>query len=180
MDLAKWYISLEKLTFPLVGSLHRDQASKEVYVGPLTTKFAQLRDPPYFLGPFKTAKEMYTAHFDLEMQQILSGDRGARSEAVKRYLIALEMKSLVEACKELEEGPWYIKHGDDGGEQQLYTPDGGLTGIVDWDWSARTQFSHPQLMIGHIPPVKPTLSQVQLCSTHLPRSKNYRRSRRFL
>lgn len=50
------------------------------------------------------------------------------------YLIALEMKTLVEGCAEMDIGPWYIKHADDRGDLILFDEKGQITGVIDWDW----------------------------------------------
>jgi hypothetical protein len=132
--VARWYIKLSALHFDSVGSLYINEAETAITIGPVTSLLVSRRQPPYFHGPFATAKEMYVDQFDTIMRNILNGAHSLPKNRVRDYLLAMEMRMLVSACSELDEGPWYLKHGDDSAEQLLFTEEGELTGIVDWDW----------------------------------------------
>ena len=107
----------------------------KVVIGPLLEFQPQKNTPPYFNGPYRTAMEHYADFFDHAMQQNLAGTRSVAERDVDDYLIALEAKSLVLGCEELGEGPWYMKHADDHkGDHFLFTDDGELSGVIDWDW----------------------------------------------
>ena len=134
--VAEWFLDLEKLHFDAVGSFHFDPLEPgKVVIGPLLEFQPQSSTPPYFKGPYRTAMEHYADFFDHAMQQILAGIRSVAERDVDNYLIALEAKSLVLGCEELREGPWYMKHADDHvGDHFLFTDDGELSGVIDWDW----------------------------------------------
>jgi hypothetical protein len=45
----------------------------------------------------------------------------------------LETRSLVSDCKDLEEGPFYICHGEPNGYHVLVDAKGDIEGIIDWE-----------------------------------------------
>jgi hypothetical protein len=133
-NIAKWYISLEKVSFDSVGSLAFDAETGSVVVGPIIDRVNLSNTAPYFLRPYKTAKDRYVTYFSVMMEQIQDGRRSKPGDELEDYLVALELKTLVEGCKELEEGPWYLKHADDRGDLFHFLDDGTISGVLDWDW----------------------------------------------
>jgi hypothetical protein len=132
---AKFQMSLEKITFPSIGSPTFDSDGK-VIIGPIITVFAPLAQTPYYLGPFSNPKERYLAFCDMVMDAVL-GDRWCSPEkSVSTYQAMLEAKRLVQACKELGEdiGPFYIKHGEPKCDHFLLDDQGDITAMLDWEW----------------------------------------------
>jgi hypothetical protein len=143
-NVAKWYLDLEKVQFDKVGSLHFDPLEPDkVVIGPVVEFWPQTGEPPFYKGPYKTAMEHYADFFDTAMEQIAAGTRSLPQHDLDDYLIALEAKSLVMGCKELGEGPWYMKHADDSGDHFLVTEDGTVSGVIDWDWYVERRASGP-------------------------------------
>ncbi|UOH85027.1 hypothetical protein LQV05_001844 [Cryptococcus neoformans] len=62
-NYAKFMIGLEKVRFNQMGSLTLTEDG-DVTVGPFIEKRTTIDTPPYFLGPFLTAKEAYLAIID--------------------------------------------------------------------------------------------------------------------
>jgi hypothetical protein len=134
-NVAKWFLTLERVSFDAVGSLHFDpDVPKKIVVGPVMDTVPQLGRTPFFRGPYKTAKERYVDFFDTALKQIIAGTRALAKHNVDDYLIAMEIRSLVSQCKELEDGPWYMKHGEDKGDHFMLREDGSVSGVIDWDW----------------------------------------------
>lgn len=135
-SIAKWFTELEKVTFPFVGS-PCFQEDGTIIIGPIVSRFVQDNKTPFFHGPFTTARARYIAFFDNAMQQILDGRRTLPEYAVADYLTALEYKTLVLGCQEMDDvGPWYIQHGEDKGDHFLFDEEAQITGVIDWDWYA--------------------------------------------
>lgn len=145
-SLAKWFISLESITFPKFGSLHFEKddtitlpdigtSTDKIVIGLLVRFNVSHITSPYFAGPYSTAKEMYLDLIDNLIQQTLDGKRYPPSREIEGYLTLLEVRTLVEGCKELDEGLGYIKHGDDKGDNWMVDESGALTNIIDWERS---------------------------------------------
>lgn len=132
-SVARWFISLETVTYDLAGSLTLNDDG-QVGVGPSIQIWPAFAEPPYFLGPFPSAKARYTSLLDTTLQQIILGIRYPPSQELFYYLGVLELKTLVENCDELERGPWYIKHGEDKGDHFLVDEERNLCGVIDWEW----------------------------------------------
>jgi hypothetical protein len=145
-SLAKHFLDLEKITFNSFGSLHPTSTTlslptfdnstedPQIVVGPFVRYFPTSPFAPYFSGPFPTAKAMYLTYIDHLLTQTKEGKRYAPAYESESYLILLEARSMVEGCKELEEGLGYIKHGDDKGDHFMVDPSGALTSVIDWEW----------------------------------------------
>lgn len=133
LEIAKFYIQLETVSFDKAGS-PRLNSDGTIDIGPVMTQFVQLAELPFYLGPFPTAKMRYLAFFDTALQQLREGTRAVPQYLLVDYLTALELRSLVEGCAELDEGPWYVKHGEDKGDYFMVDDDGNLTAVLDWDW----------------------------------------------
>lgn len=131
--IASWFIDLEKVTFDRVGSVCRG-ADGSTYVGPTMLNFVTQNEPPYYPGPFDTAKARYLAVVNIMLKQTLDGMRAPRSQALRSYIALLEVRSLIEECEEMEAGPWYIKHGEDKGDHFRHAKDYSVTGVLDWQW----------------------------------------------
>ena len=132
-SIANWFLELEKVTFASIGSpCFNDDGT--IGIGSVISRFVQQEDAPYYHGPFSTARERYIRFFDTAMEQILAGRRTLPQHVLVDYLTALELKTLVSGCKELEHGPWYIKHGEDKGDHFLVDDEGEIKGVIDWDW----------------------------------------------
>jgi hypothetical protein len=135
-SLAAWFISLEALTFPSIGSLYPSETEHlPPVVGPLVSFEYQNPAAPYFLGPFRSNKERWLAMIDLMLEQISQGRRDPY-DPVTEYLAKLELREMVAGCDELDDdtGPFYIKHADDKGDQVLFDENWVTTGIIDWEW----------------------------------------------
>lgn len=171
-SLAKWFCSLSNISFPAFGS-PMPANDGIVIIGPMIRYHAAYPYPPYYLGPYHTAKEMYLGHLDLYIQQVLDGERYQPLLEVNGYLALLEVRSLVAGCDELdgmggrnkhgsdkgdhvmistgEGGAGYLKHGDDKGDHIMVSPKGDVTGLFDWEWYAfyHSPFSIAEA-IGHL------------------------------
>lgn len=130
-NIAKWFLSVEKVTFTHVGSPKMDM-NGAVSIGPIIDPSFAGASPPYFLGPFPTAKSRYIETIDALLQQTLAGRRYPPSEVLSAYLVLLETRSLVEGCTEMDEGPNYIKHGEDKGDHFLFN-NNDLVAAIDWE-----------------------------------------------
>jgi hypothetical protein len=145
-SLAQHFIDLEKLTFPSFGSLHpiatnpshhsidNSTSDSDVTIGPFIRYFPISQAPPYFTGPFKSAKQMYLTYLDIMLEQTRQEKRYAPIHEIEGYLALLDARVLVDECKELDEGLGYIKHGDDKGDHFMVDEEGRLTGVIDWEW----------------------------------------------
>lgn len=134
-NVAKWYLTLEKVHFDTVGSLHFDPVDNNKFIiGPVVEFDPQTGEPPFYKGPYKDAADHYADYFDTAMKQIVAGTRSWPQFDLDHYLISLEARSLVVACEELRVGPWYMKHADDRGDHFLVREDGSVAGVLDWDW----------------------------------------------
>ncbi|OXG74799.1 hypothetical protein C346_07020 [Cryptococcus neoformans D17-1] len=136
-NYAKFMIGLEKVRFNQMGSLTLTEDG-DVTVGPFIEKRTTIDTPPYFLGPFLTAKEAYLAIIDVRLQQTLNKSRYKPSRELLHYLVLLEVRSLVSNCAELDKGPWYIRHNEDDTNCIRVTSGGAITGIIDWKWATLT------------------------------------------
>ncbi|KAK8861371.1 hypothetical protein IAR55_002190 [Kwoniella newhampshirensis] len=96
-NYAAFMIQLEKLSFDKVGSL-RTADDGSFQVGPCLERLPVLQHPPYFLGPFGTAKQRYLAVINARVGQTLQGARHAPSMELLHYLILLDLKSYVSDC----------------------------------------------------------------------------------
>jgi len=158
-DFAAFFIGLEKARFSGVGSLcapATPEGGDNVTsildslppVGPIFhpwTTFASAHP----LGPFKTSAEHYLAKINHCLRLIADGLMNRDFESLGRptwmepeecnpvlaYCVYLEMRHLVSGCKEMhEEGPTYIKHGDDDQcNHLLIADDGSLVAVLDWE-----------------------------------------------
>lgn len=126
-------IGLEKVHFNQMGSLTLIE-NGSVTVGPFIEKRTTIDIPPYFLGPFNTAKEAYLAIIDVRLQQTLNRSRYKPSRELLHYLVLLEVRWLVSTCAELDNGPWYIRHNEEDTNCIRVTNGGAITGIIDWKW----------------------------------------------
>lgn len=139
-NVVKWFLDLEKVQFETVGSLHFDPLQPgKIIIGPVVEFWPRTGESPFYKGPYKTAMEHYADYFDTAMAQIIAGTRSLPELDLDHYLIALQAKSLVMACEDLKEGPWYMKHADDSGDHFLVTEDGSVSGVIDWDWCVALQ-----------------------------------------
>ncbi|WVQ94453.1 hypothetical protein IAU59_001532 [Kwoniella sp. CBS 9459] len=117
---AKWMIRMEKVSFDQAGSLTAD-SNGNIVVGPhIERNRTTTLGAPYYLGPFKTAKERDLTLIDHRMQLIIDKEHNRRSNEIVAYLVLLESRELVGSCAELDRGPWY---------------NGNTTGIIDWEWA---------------------------------------------
>lgn len=134
--LAEFFITVSGLSFESVGSLHRDEDGS-LRVGPAVAATAILPEHPWFLGPFRSAREYYLAQIDTAIEQTLAGLRHLAYRAVDGFIIYKVLRKLVETCPEMESGPWYIRAVDDKGDRYFFK-DGEMTGVIDWEWAFLT------------------------------------------
>lgn len=145
-EIAKWHIEMERVTFPLVGSLEYG-IDDRIAIGPVVTPVSILRSPQLFMGPFETAHEFYVAYFDQVLAHIRKGIwvdnltvAGDKDEDLLVYLAVLEAKSLISKRDELKQGPWYMVHPDSNGGHLMFDHEGRLTGVLDWEWQVHPAF----------------------------------------
>lgn len=139
-QLAKSQIKLSSLTFDSLGSLYPAPHSptggfdQSTVVGPsISLRFIN-PDPPYFLGPFRTAGERYLANIDSMLHKLADGDRSHGHPAV-RYLVHLWYRGIITSFPSLwGEEEIMIRHADDKGDHILSDLEGNLCGIIDWEW----------------------------------------------
>nr|XP_031863149.1 uncharacterized protein CI109_001628 [Kwoniella shandongensis]KAA5530221.1 hypothetical protein CI109_001628 [Kwoniella shandongensis] len=147
---AEWMIKLDSLSFDKVGSL-TFSTEGEIVVGPLIEREPHSHTEPYFIGPFNTAKEMFVAKMDVWMKETVEKKRYLPSEELVSYLMLLEARALVEGCKEMEQGPWYLKHTDERGDHFWANEKGELVNIIDWEWASLVSkgeaFASPALFV---------------------------------
>ncbi|WVQ78382.1 hypothetical protein IAT38_000468 [Cryptococcus sp. DSM 104549] len=139
-NLAQHFISVSNAPVPArrIGSIYPGPVRGSYAVGPLCTMgFLSIPSPPYLLGPFKTQRERYLAHFDSALEYIYSLECDLGPSSLKRYIWLSEARKLVAGCVELarEETEFYVKHGEDWLKQYLSDEKGNLTGVVDWEWA---------------------------------------------
>ncbi len=132
-SLARWFVHLESLSIPAFGSLHPSPTG-HAQVAPWVQYFPSQITPPYFGGPFRTAKEMYLSLLDTMIQQTLDGLPYPPGREIEGYLSILETRTLVAGCTELDEKVGYIKHGDDKGDHYMVDSKKALIGIIAWEW----------------------------------------------
>nr|XP_018264475.1 uncharacterized protein I303_02642 [Kwoniella dejecticola CBS 10117]OBR86633.1 hypothetical protein I303_02642 [Kwoniella dejecticola CBS 10117] len=138
-DLAKWFISMEKVSFRQVGSPEFAENGKDIGIGPLIERHPAFNIPPYYQGPFRTSRDRWIATINSRISLILSRTYCNPKHEVVWYLVYLEAKRLIEGCEEMRgTGPFYIKHDDDRFDHIRANEDGTLTGILDWEWAYTT------------------------------------------
>nr|XP_019050146.1 hypothetical protein I302_00567 [Kwoniella bestiolae CBS 10118]OCF29076.1 hypothetical protein I302_00567 [Kwoniella bestiolae CBS 10118] len=135
-----WFLTMEKLQFDKVGSPWFGQDENDVIVGPLITRHPIFTIPPYYRGPFRTAKEKWLAILNNKISLILSRNYCNPDRELQEYFMLMEAKRLVGNCKEMENaGPFHIKHDDDRFDHiRANETDGEFTGIIDWEWAYTT------------------------------------------
>ncbi|KAL0954972.1 hypothetical protein HGRIS_003902 [Hohenbuehelia grisea] len=134
-SIAAFYVGLSELTFLGVGSLVRDPSTTKCNVGPLISLDFCSDESPFFFGPFQSSAHKYLAHIEHILSEISRG-RAFTENAAEVYVTHLWLKDLLHDSKHFwEEGPTYIKHADDKGDQIMIDADGHITGVVDWEWA---------------------------------------------
>lgn len=144
-SLAAWYLELEKVQFDKVGSLHKT-ANGSIAVGPEVTRQPPLESPPYFIGPFNNSQERYLAMIDATIDLIARGMCYPPDRAVQAFLVYSQARTLVAKCDEMKNGPFMVKHGEQKGDELLWSDGYKLTGVIDWEWariSARSEVFQP-------------------------------------
>ena len=133
---ARLQVKLSKAVFTAIGSLYPGEGKASgPRVGPLVcASFFSKGESPFFFGPFKTNRERYLAHINFTLDNILD-DQLFDEDPLTALLIHLEAKSLVEQSEELgrEEHEFYVKHGDDKGDQFLVDENVNNLVFVDWE-----------------------------------------------
>lgn len=134
-EYAKWMLTFERVIFDSVGSPTLDSA-RNVTVGPVMDRFMLLPSDPYYLGPYSSARQRYIDHFETRMRLVMDDKWCAPRAKLQIYLEMLEAKTLVEQCVdgELDEGPFYLKHGEPKGDHILYADTKEVSGLIDWEW----------------------------------------------
>lgn len=153
-SLANALVKVSALTFPAIGSfcLCRNSSEETVVVGPMMNTDFLLRSPPYFLGPFKTARSRYLCQIDHVLNAIVSGSQYT-DNPVSGYLYHLQIREWVSSDPSLatEDAEFFVRHADDKGDHILVNDQGQVTGIVDWEWAFTTTkadaFSAPFALI---------------------------------
>lgn len=134
LRIAAWYISLEKVTYDRCGSPTYD-TDGNVTIGPVIMNFPLHGSEPYFLGPYDTPWQRQIAYFDRMMELVLAGNFCTPAKTIGVYLQLLEARTLVEECAELRDdhGPFYMLHGDPKSDVFMFTEDGEISGVLDWE-----------------------------------------------
>ncbi|WVF70958.1 hypothetical protein IAT40_005753 [Kwoniella sp. CBS 6097] len=166
LDLANFFIRLSTFTFdsisslqpartPALGSKHEPRATMTYIVGPLVDWFISEEAPPYFIGPFKSNRERYLATIDFVLRKIENGVLSP-DDPIGVYLWHLEMMEIINKYAkwgEEDNGPYYLKHGDDKGDHILIDEEGNITGILDWEFAYTTTkaeaFISPRGLVTH-------------------------------
>ncbi|WWC60074.1 uncharacterized protein I303_102637 [Kwoniella dejecticola CBS 10117] len=151
-SVAEWFISMEKVKFSMVGSPVLVEG--EIQVGSLIERRPASTLPPYYQGPFTTAKAKWLAVIDGRLKHILDRTYCESQWEIILYLALKEVRSLVEGCEEMDRsGEFYIKHDDDRYDHIRADASGTVTGVIDWEWAYTTNkeeaFSSPT---GWVPP----------------------------
>ncbi|WVQ82569.1 hypothetical protein IAT38_004699 [Cryptococcus sp. DSM 104549] len=140
-SLARHFISLSNIRLPVrsIGSLYPGHVDGSYKLGPLASwNFMMNPRNPYLLGPFKTQRERYLAHFDhaLDYVYLMEFENGGVAQ-LTAYMWLSEARKLVESCAELarEETEFFVKHADDWLKQYMADDDGSLTAVLDWEWA---------------------------------------------
>lgn len=144
-DLAKFYMQVSTLPFEHIGTPQivskQDESSiqinaSEIAIGPWLT-YADVYRSAYPLGPFRTSRAAYTTMIDHVLGFIRDNKLGhdqPHEDQVLIYLAFLEARALIQDCPEMgEEGPTYLRHGDERGDAILVDEDGSLSAIIDWE-----------------------------------------------
>jgi len=131
-NLAEFHISLETVVYDSVGSLTFDQDGS-IVVGPVINLDMINTEPPFHLGPFKSAKERYISLINHLLDLIAQDAYCAPSQSLPMYLALLEARSLVRDCKDMDEGAAYICHGEPKGDHVLVNEKGDITAVIDWE-----------------------------------------------
>ncbi|WWC60079.1 uncharacterized protein I303_102642 [Kwoniella dejecticola CBS 10117] len=142
-SIARWFLAMEKVTFDKVGSpisvSHSSPPAQEIAVGPLVGRHPAYTIPPYYQGPFRTAKDRWLSTIDNKVSLILSHEYCKPKDQIVWYLLLAETRSLVEQCREMNDtGPFYIRHDDDRFDHIKASADGEVAGIIDWEWAYTT------------------------------------------
>nr|XP_019050154.1 hypothetical protein I302_00575 [Kwoniella bestiolae CBS 10118]OCF29084.1 hypothetical protein I302_00575 [Kwoniella bestiolae CBS 10118] len=152
MNIAKWFISLERVEFNLIGSPTFSSTSTSdsiLIVGPLIERQPAMTIPPYFAGPFSSVKERYLSTINSRLNACRARTWVEPPRDVEMYLALLELGELVENDEEMgEEGrPFFIRHADDHWDHTRTQGEGEVTGVIDWEWAYTTNkaeaFSSP-------------------------------------
>ncbi|OCF58134.1 hypothetical protein L486_04164 [Kwoniella mangroviensis CBS 10435] len=140
-SIAKWFISMEKVKFDKIGSpTFTLESREEVVIGSLIERQPSMTIPPYFSGPFRTAKERYLSTINGRLEALKSRTLVDPSREVPNYLALLELKELVGDDLEMgrDTGSFYIRHADDHWDHTRTKEGGEVTGIIDWEWAYTT------------------------------------------
>ncbi|WVF66851.1 hypothetical protein IAT40_001593 [Kwoniella sp. CBS 6097] len=142
-SLAEWFISMEKASFDKIGSPTFSSGdasnSSKIVIGPQIERRPAYVESPYYHGPFMTPKERWLSSIDTRLTLLRRREYCTIQREVSLYLALLEVKSLVQACEELDHpGPYYIKHDDDRSDHIKSREDGTVTYILDWEWAYTT------------------------------------------
>ncbi|WVQ62804.1 uncharacterized protein L199_000953 [Kwoniella botswanensis] len=140
-SIAKWFIYMEGIKFDKIGSpTFNLESREEVVIGPLIERQPSMTFPPYFGGPFRTAKERYLSTINGRLEALKARTLVDPSREVPIYLALLELKELMGDDLELgrDTGPFYIRHADDHWDHTRTKEGGNVTGIIDWEWAYTT------------------------------------------
>ena len=133
--LAHQMIRLSEIKFTSSGSLYPSGDAGQAVIGPAINSIVGIPDPPYFHGPFKTAREKWLTSIDHQLDLILNhGQHG--KDGPFCYLTYLDLKDIIEQCDELkrENSEFYIHNIDAKGQQFMVREDGDISSWLDWEW----------------------------------------------
>ncbi|KAI9838552.1 MAG: hypothetical protein M1819_004861 [Sarea resinae] len=106
----------------------------------------------HLIGPCGTARDYYEQFVCRQLDFIVEGER-LTDRPVDAYLVYQYLLDSIPAVfsSPSDNGPFYLKHADDKGDQILADDEYNITGIIDWQWayttSANSAFVSPLALI---------------------------------
>lgn len=134
-DLAKILIRISDHPFQSHGSISHKLVKGKWVVGPLLShSIVSVLHQPHHLGPFNTASEKWTYILNDNIEAIRNRGMLAkeRENALLTFLWLLDRVASFEPFNRIEET--YLLHTDATGSHLMADEEGGITGIIDWEW----------------------------------------------
>ncbi|KAI9833145.1 MAG: hypothetical protein M1819_003767 [Sarea resinae] len=94
----------------------------------------------HLLDRCSSAKDFYTEVIRLTLELIRRGEAYSEEHRVDAYLIHKFLLDCVPTIfsSPSDNGPFYLKHADEKGDQILVDDEYNVTGIIDWEWAYTT------------------------------------------
>ncbi|KAF5392993.1 hypothetical protein D9757_001147 [Collybiopsis confluens] len=91
--------------------------------------------PPFFFGPFQSSAHRYLAQMDHVLKHYEQSDQFSDA-GISTYVAHLWLRGLIQDTDIGSDGPTFLKHADDKGDQIIIGTDAKLVGLVDWEWAS--------------------------------------------